>query len=66
MLCQHFQLRQNWVNTMQKICHYLLREYKQLAYNTFTPPSKILSLDASDANFTVNGNFLRSMNQTNI
>ena len=27
---------------------------------------KILSLDASDANFTVNGNFLRSMNQTNI
>ena len=48
------------------MCHGLLREYKQLVYSIFTPPSKILSLDASDANFTVDGKFSRNMSQTNI
>ena len=65
MSCQHFQLRQNWVNTIQKVCQVLFREYKQLPYSISTPLGKTLSLDASDANFNVDGNFSRIMSKTN-
>ena len=65
MPCQHFQLRQNWVNTIQKVCQDLFREYKQLPYSISSPLGKTLSLDASDGNLTVQGYFSRILSQTN-
>ena len=40
MLCQHFQLRESWVNTIQKICQVLLREYKLLALQHIHSPTQ--------------------------
>ena len=63
MSCQHFQLSQNWVNTIQRICKVYFREYKQLSYSILTPSEKTIFLDASDENFPVDGNFTRIISQ---
>ena len=41
-----------------------MREYKQPAFRISTPSRKMLSLDASNAKFTVDGNFSGNMSET--